>query len=84
MAETIEAVIRELNSKIVSERGLKLAKEPKVTLPNETTEVEKVIGGQSDLAYTLALEILPKIELGGFPEHKARASGGGGHRCAGQ
>ena len=35
MAETIEAVIRELNAKIVSERGLKLAMEPKVTIPNE-------------------------------------------------
>ena len=39
MAETIEAVIRELNAKIVEERGLKLAMEPKVTIPNEATEV---------------------------------------------
>jgi trigger factor len=66
MAETIEAVIRELNAKIVSERGLKLAMEPKVTIPNEATAVEDVFGGQSDLAYTLALEILPKIELADF------------------
>jgi trigger factor len=66
MAETIEAVIRELNAKIVSDHGLKLAMEPKVTIPNEATEVEKVISGQSDLAYTLALEILPKIELADF------------------
>jgi trigger factor len=66
MAETIEAVIRELNAKIVSDRGLKLAMEPKVTLPNEGSEVDKVIGGQSDLAYTLAFEILPKIELADF------------------
>ena len=66
MAETIEAVIRELNAKIVSERGLKLAMEPKVTIPNEATAVENVIGGQSDLAYTLALEILPNIELADF------------------
>jgi trigger factor len=66
MAETIEAVIRELNAKIVSDRGLKLAMEPKVTIPNEETEVAKVLGGESDLAYTVALEILPKIELGDF------------------
>jgi trigger factor len=66
MAETIEAVIREFNAKIVSDRGLKLAMEPKVTLPTEASEVEKVIGGESDLAYTLALELLPKIELGDF------------------
>src|SRR5499427_2596175 len=61
-----EAVIRELNAKIVSDRGLKLAMEPKVTIPNQETEVEKVLGGQSDLAYKLALEILPQIELGDF------------------
>src|SRR5262245_52002397 len=42
MAETIEAVIRELNAKIVEERGLRLAMEPKVTIPNEATAVEKV------------------------------------------
>ena len=66
MAETIEAIIREMNAKIVSDHGLKLAMEPKVTIPNEEIEVEKVIGGQSDLAYTLALEVLPKIELADF------------------
>ncbi len=66
MAETIEAVIREINSKIVEERGLRLAMEPKITLPEEETEVEKVIGGESDLAYTVALEVLPKIELADF------------------
>src|SRR3954451_22804041 len=70
MAETIEAVIRELNAKIVEERGLKLAMEPKVTIPNDATEVERVIGGESDLAYTLSLEVLPKIELGDFKSLK--------------
>jgi trigger factor len=66
MAETIDEVIRELNGKIVSERGLKLATEPKVTIPNQETEVEKLIKGQVDLAYTLAIELLPKIELADF------------------
>ena len=66
MAETIEALIRELNAKVVTDHGLKLAMEPKVTIPNEETEVDKVIGGQSDLAYTLSLEVLPKIELADF------------------
>ena len=37
MAETIEAIIRELNAKIVEDHGLKLAMEPKVTIPNEET-----------------------------------------------
>src|SRR2546428_11485639 len=66
MAETIEAVIRELNAKIVSDRGLKLAMEPKVTIPNEATAVEKVIGGQTPLAPNPPRGVLPEIELGGF------------------
>src|SRR5262245_5722937 len=70
MAETIEGVIREFNAKIVEERGFKLAMEPKVTIPNQETEVERVIAGQSDLAYTLALEVLPKIEFGDFKSIK--------------
>jgi trigger factor len=66
MAETIEAVIREMNAQIVNDRGLKLAMEPQVKMPEEAAEVERLIGGQSDLAYTLALEVLPKIELADF------------------
>jgi trigger factor len=66
MAETVEAVIRELNAKIVEERGLRLAREPKVTIPNEETEVDRVISGDADLAYTLSFELLPAITLGDF------------------
>src|SRR3984957_18129784 len=66
MVETIETVVRETNAKIVDERGLKLAMEPKVTMPQEAVEVEKVLEGKSDLAYRLALEVLPKIELADF------------------
>jgi trigger factor len=70
MAETIETVVRETNAKIVGERGLKLAMEPTVTMPQEAAEVEKVLSGQSDLAYRLALEVLPKIDLGDFSQIK--------------
>jgi trigger factor len=66
MAETVETIIRELNAKIVEERGLRLAREPKVTIPNEETEVDRVISGQADLAYTLSFEVLPTIALGDF------------------
>jgi trigger factor len=66
MAETIDALIRELNAQIVSDRGLKLAMEPQVKIPDEQAAVERIIGGQVDLAYTLELEVLPKIELGDF------------------
>jgi len=66
MAETIESVVRETNAKIVDERGFKLAMEPRVTMPEEAGEVENVLTGKSDLAYKVALEVLPKIELADF------------------
>jgi trigger factor len=66
MAEVIDETVRETNAKIVSDRGLKLAMEPKVTLPTEQAEVESMIDGKADLAYTVALEVLPVIELADF------------------
>lgn len=66
MAEVIENAIREANDKIVTDNGLKLATEPKVTMPTEETEIESLIGGKTDLAYTVALEVVPPITLGDF------------------
>jgi trigger factor len=66
MAEVIEAAVREANNKIVSDNGLKLATEPKVVLPSEEGAVEGVIAGNSDLAYTVEMEILPPIALMDF------------------
>jgi trigger factor len=66
MAETIEEVVRETNSKIVTDRGLKLAMEPKTTLPEDQGEIEGVISGKTDLAYTVAVEVVPQIPIADF------------------
>jgi trigger factor len=66
MAEVIEATVRDTNNQIVSERGFKLASEPKVTLPEEKDAIEQLIAGKSDLSYTVAVEIVPPIELTDF------------------
>ena len=66
MAEVIEATVRDTNNQIVSERGFKLAADPKVTLPTEEGAIEQLIDGKSDLNYTMALEIVPPIALGDF------------------
>ncbi len=66
MAEVIEAAVREANSKIVHDRGFKLATEPKVVLPSDESAVEGVIAGKSDLAYTVEIEIVPPITLADF------------------
>ncbi len=66
MAESIETAVREANAKIVTDRGFKLVREPEVTLPTEENAVQQVIEGKSDLAYTVAIEIMPPIELADF------------------
>jgi trigger factor len=66
MGETIEETVREANASIVSEHGFKLAREPKVTLPEAEAEVNAVVEGKADLSYSIAIEILPKIELADF------------------
>lgn len=70
MAEVIEATVRDTNNKIVTDNNFKLAADPKVTLPTEEAEVEKLINGGSDLSYTVGIEIVPEIKLANFKDIK--------------
>jgi trigger factor len=66
MAETIDQTIRDTNSQIFTERGFRLATEPKITMPTETKEVEQLLSGKSDLTYTVSIEVVPTIKLADF------------------
>lgn len=66
MAETIDQTIRDTNTQIFSERGFRLATEPKITMPSEQAEVEELLSGKSDLTYTVAVEVVPPIQLADF------------------
>src|SRR6202011_4300747 len=66
MAETIEQVVRETTGKIVTDHGSKLAMEPRTRLPEDRDEVEGVISGKADLAYTVAVEVVPQITIADF------------------
>jgi trigger factor len=66
MLDVINSAVNEATSQLITERGLKLATEPKVTLSEEEGVVEKVIKGESDLSYKVALEVVPPIQLGDF------------------
>ena len=68
MAEAIDELVRETNNKIVTDRGLRLAMDPKITMPESEGEIEQIIAGKSDLAYTLALEVVPAIALADFTQ----------------
>ncbi|MCK1638841.1 trigger factor [Bradyrhizobium sp. 157] len=66
MAETIDQTIRDTNTQIFTDRGFRLATEPKITLPTEQKEVEELLAGKSDLTYTVAIEVVPTIQLADF------------------
>lgn len=68
MAEVVEQVVADANRKIVDDNGLKLAMQPrvKVTADDEADEqkaVEGVMAGNHDLALSVAIEVLPQVEL---------------------
>jgi trigger factor len=66
MADVLQEVLNETNRKIVEDHGLKLALEPKIELPDDKAEVEAAMEAKGDLAYKVALEVLPKFELADF------------------
>jgi trigger factor len=66
MAETVEQTIRDTNTQIFTERGFRLATEPKVTMPTEEKAVEDILTGKSDLTYTVSIEVVPAIQLADF------------------
>ncbi len=70
MAETIDQTIRDTNSQVFTERGFRLATEPKITMPTEQQQVEQILAGKSDLTYTVAIEVVPTIALADFKSFK--------------
>jgi trigger factor len=66
MAEAIDQTIRDANTQIFNERGFRLATQPKITMPTEEKAVEEILSGKSDLTYTVAIEVVPAIQLADF------------------
>ncbi|QRM31931.1 trigger factor [Microvirga sp. VF16] len=63
MADVLQNAVNEANRKIVEDNNLKLANEPRIQFPESQEEVEKAMEAKGDLAYTVALEVLPVFEL---------------------
>jgi trigger factor len=63
MADVVQNAVNEANRKIVEDNQLKLAFEPQVTFPQDKDTIEAVMEGKGDLAFTVALEVLPIVEL---------------------
>lgn len=66
MAEIVNDTVTESTRKVANDNDLKLALEPKITFPEDEAAMKAVIDGEGDLTYTMAVEVLPKIEIGDF------------------
>jgi trigger factor len=63
MADVLQNAVSEANRRIVEENNLKLALEPQIQFPENKEEVEAAMNAKGDLAFTVALEVLPTFDL---------------------
>jgi trigger factor len=63
MGDVVQNAVNEANRKIVEDNSLKLAFEPQITFPENRDEIEKAMDAKGDLAFTVALEVLPSFDL---------------------
>jgi trigger factor len=68
MGDVVQEAVTEANKKIVEENSLRLALEPHFDFPGGQQEMEKVMEAKGDLAFTVAFETLPKVEIGSFED----------------
>ena len=68
MAEVVQEAVNEANRKIVEDNQFRLAMDPKFDFPGDEQEIEKAFAAQADFAFTVALEVLPKIEVCGLED----------------
>jgi trigger factor len=68
MADVVQEAINEANKQIVDDNGLRLAQEPKVELPTDQASIEAALEARGDLNFKVALEVLPKFDVGGFDD----------------
>ena len=63
MAEVLQAAVEETSRNAIKERNERAAHQPKIDLTEDKDEIEKVLSGQSDLAFTMSYEALPEIKV---------------------
>ena len=66
MTEVMQDAINNSVTQTLSERAERAATQPKVDLPDDQDEINRVIEGKADLAFDVSYEVLPPVELMDF------------------
>ena len=70
MAEVLQETVNETSRNALTERDERPAFEPEITLTEDKEEIDQIMEGKADLAYTMAFEILPEIKLDDMSAYK--------------
>ena len=63
MAEVLQTTVTETTQKALDERKERAALTPDIKFSEDKAEIEKVLSGQSDLAFDMTYEIVPQITV---------------------
>jgi len=70
MAEVMQDAINSTVGEALNTRSERAAAQPKVDLPEDQTVLNKVLDGESDLAFDVSYEVLPTVDLMDFKSLK--------------
>ncbi|MFO1089535.1 MAG: trigger factor [Hyphomicrobiales bacterium] len=66
MAEVVQKAVEDEGKQILADRGLKPAYQPEIKLPEDQAEVNGIMEGKQDLAFTMAFEVVPAVDIKDF------------------
>ena len=71
MAEVLEQAVQDTSIKAMKERNERPASQPKIEIEDvESGAVDRIINGESDLAYSMSFEVIPAIPVAEFSSFK--------------
>lgn len=71
MAEVLEQAVQDTSIKAMKERNERPASQPKIEIEDvESGSVDRIINGESDLAYSMSFEVIPAIAIADFSTFK--------------
>ncbi|GJM01918.1 MAG: trigger factor [Rhodomicrobium sp.] len=70
MAEVLQETVTESSRKAIEERDERPAFDPEIALTEDKAEIDQIMDGKADLAYTVSFEILPKFDLADFSTYE--------------
>ena len=66
MAEVVQQALEDSSRKALDDRKERPAFQPRIELTEDKDEIENVMSGKNDLAFTMSFEVLPEITLADF------------------